>query len=85
MEYAMYLESERQAGRIKWWRRQIPIPIEINGKHICKLIVDFLVELPSGEREYQEVKSKATKTPIYNLKLKLLRATHPDINYRIIE
>lgn len=83
--YAMWLESEKQAGRVLWWRRQVPIQITVNEIDICKLLVDFLVGYPDGTQQYREIKSEATKTPIYRLKLKLLRATHPDINYKIVD
>lgn len=85
MQYGMYLESERQAGRIKWWRRQVPVELIVNDTKVCKLIVDFLFQYPDGQQEYHEVKSPATKTPVYNLKLRLLRALHPQLTYRIIE
>jgi hypothetical protein len=81
----MWLESERQAGRIKWWRRQIPIKLEVNGKLICRIVVDFKICLPSGDIEFHEVKGRATRTPLYNLKLKLLRALYPELTYKIIE
>jgi hypothetical protein len=84
-DYAMWLESEKQAGRVLWWRRQVPIQIEINDVKVCKLVCDFLVGFPDGTQQYHEVKSKATKTPIFRLKYKLLLATHPDIKYKIIE
>jgi len=85
MFYAMWLESERQASRIKWWRRQVPIELVVNDQKVCKLVVDFLVGFPDGRQEYHEVKSVATKTPIYNLKMKLFRALHPNITYKIID
>lgn len=81
----MWLESEKQAGRVLWWRRQEPIQITVNDVKICKLIVDFLVGYPDSHQEYHEIKSEATKTPLFKLKHKLLLATHPDINYRIVE
>lgn len=84
-DYAMWLESERQAGRIQWWRRQVPIQITINDVNICKLVVDFLIGYPDSRQEYHEIKSEATKTPLFKLKHKLLLATHPKIDYKIIE
>ena len=83
--YALWLESERQAGRILWWRRQEPIQITVNDQKICKLIVDFLVGFPDGHQEYHEIKSRATKTDVFRLKYKLLRAVRPELNYKIIE
>jgi hypothetical protein len=85
LEYAMYLYGEIEQGRIRWWRRQVPIQLTVNDQKICKLVVDFLVGFPDGRQEYHEVKSAATKTPMFNLKLKLLRALHPELIYRVIQ
>lgn len=85
MEYAMYLESERQAGRIKWWRRQIPVKLEVNGIKVATMNVDFKVEYPDGHQEYHEVKSKATlELDYYRLKLRLFKALFPDEIYKVI-
>ena len=81
----MYLESERQADRISWWRRQVPIKLMVNDVKVATMNVDFLVGFPDGHQEYHEVKSSATKTDYFRLKLRLLKALHPDLNYRIIE
>lgn len=83
--YALWLESEKQAGRVLWWRRQVPIQITVNDVKVCKLVVDFLVGYPDSHQEYHEIKSEATKTPLFRLKHKLLLATHPDITYKIID
>lgn len=84
--YAMWLESEKQAGRVLWWRRQIPINLEVNGKLITKMKIDFLVGFPDGTQEYHEVKSQATKADrAYNIRRKLFLALNPDITYKIID
>jgi hypothetical protein len=63
----------------------VPIQITVNDVKVCKLIVDFLVGFPDGHQEYHEIKSEATKTPLYRLKYKLLKAVHPQLTYKIIE
>ncbi len=82
----MWLESERQAGRIKWWRRQIPVKLIVNGIKVATMNIDFKVEYPDGHQEFHEVKSKATQQEMYyRLKLRLFKALFPDAIYKIIE
>ena len=56
---------------------------EINGKLICKYIADFTyvewkIEGPEGQLGRQVVEDvKGFKTPIYNLKKKLVQALYP--------
>jgi hypothetical protein len=86
MEYAMYLESERQAGRVKWIRRQIPVKLIVRGKLICGMRIDFKVGYPDGHFEYHEVKSAITKKqPDYVIKKKLFEALNPDTVYKVID
>ena len=81
----MWLESERQAGRIKWWRRQIPVKLEVNGIKVATMNIDFKCEYPDGHQEYHEVKSAATsKDMYYRLKFRLFKALFPDVIYQII-
>ena len=75
--YAAKLDAWKRAGIIVGWERQVDIPLVVNGKKVCKMVADFLVD-----GEYVEV--KGVKTAAYNIKLKLLKALYPDIRYRIV-
>jgi hypothetical protein len=81
------LKHARGADRVDRWERQVKIPIIVNAEHVCDIIPDFFVCYADGRKEFLEVKSDATTTPLYRLKRKLLNATflkyHPDINYRV--
>lgn len=69
----------QRAGQITELRRQVPYVIEINGKHICKWIADF-VYLKDGIEHVED--SKGFKTPEYRLKRKLVEAIY---GFRILE
>lgn len=70
-EYAMYLDSEMKAGRIKSWTPQKRIELcGENGSHICNYYIDFMVERNDGVTELIEV--KGFETAIWRLKWKLL-------------
>lgn len=72
----------RGKERIRDWRRQVPWPLLVNGKLVCRMVVDFEVHYVDGRVEYVEV--KGMQTDVYRLKLKLLRALFPEINYVIV-
>lgn len=55
-----------------------------NGKKICTIIPDFLIELHDGQFEVHEVKSVVTMTPTWALKRKLFEDNYPEIVYRVI-
>ena len=80
--HAAELDIEHKAGRNIGWTPQVAKRIEVNGIFICKMILDFEVKLALGRFRYDEV--KGVKTPVYRLKLKLLKACYPDIDLRIV-
>ena len=55
-------------------------PLMINGKRVATYIGDFKYWSPS-ENEWiiEDVKSEATKTPLYRLKKKILEAQEPPV------
>ena len=63
------------------WQAQMPVPLMVNGKHICTMVLDFLVLGPKGNY-YIEVKGH--ETAVYKLKLKLFKALYPEIDLRIV-
>lgn len=86
-EYARRLELMRQAvlpdrDRPVAWKLQQSIKLEVNGKLICRYIVDFVVHFADGHEEYHEVKGFETET--WKIKEKLFRAIHPEWQLKII-
>ena len=80
--YAAYLDRAVKAGLLVGWERQKPIVLVVNGVKVCKMIADFLVHERGGVQRYVEV--KGVRTAAYNLKLKLLKALHPDLPYSLV-
>lgn len=79
-EYAKQLDWRLRAGNIKSWERQKKISIDVNGKHICNYYCDFLIIHPDGSREYVEIKSDITETPLWRIKWKLFEANLDQID-----
>ncbi len=52
------------------------IPLVVEGIHIADYIGDFLYVTAQGNVVLEDVKSPATKTPLYRLKRKLVEALH---------
>ena len=74
--YLHYRAMERN-GEIINLERQIPFPVQINGKHICKYFADFVYTDNKGNRHVIDVKSKMTeKLPVFRLKKKLVEALY---------
>lgn len=70
-EYAKQLDWKLRAGTIKEWQRQVKISLDVNGKHICNYFCDFLIIHLDDQREYVEIKSDITETPLWRIKWKL--------------
>jgi hypothetical protein len=62
--------------RVRSWKRQVPIKLEVNGVLVTTYIVDFVVTYWDGHEELHEVKGLETET--WRLKEKLFRALFPD-------
>ena len=69
------LESQ---GRIDNLRLQPRIALMVNGVKIGHYITDFQYDI-SGKQVIEDVKSKATRTPIYKLKKKILETYDPPV------
>ena len=66
----------QRAGQISDLRRQIPYPLVVNGKTVCKLVVDFDYR-ENGQLIVEDTKSEFTrKLPVWRLKSKLFTAIH---------
>lgn len=75
------LQILEKAGVIRSLERQSVFPIVVNGVKVCKMIVDHTF-FEGNTRVVEETKSKPTRTPVYRLKVKLLKATQPGITFR---
>lgn len=73
------LNQMRKAGIIKNLELQPRVPIYVNEKKVADYVGDFRYENQDGEIILEDVKSEATKTPVYRLKKKLLEAQIPPI------
>ncbi len=81
--FAMELDLAWRLKQVKEWRRQVEVPLAVNGKPICKLVVDFEVRYPDGTTEFVEVKGVQTRD--WRIKWKLFDALYPDAKKRIIK
>ena len=63
---------EKKAKKIKDFKTQVTIPLDVNGYHICNYIIDFVVEHLDGTKEY--VEAKGYKFPTWVIKWKLFEA-----------
>lgn len=81
--HAAELDIQKRCGLVSDWRSQVPFQITVNGKNICRVVIDFGVDMPNGTTHYEEV--KGFETEIYHLKKKLLLACYPGIDYRVVK
>jgi hypothetical protein len=65
------LKILQASGLISGLRLQVPYQINVNGKKICRYVADF-VYIEDGKEVVEDV--KGMKTPVYNLKKKLMEA-----------
>jgi len=82
-KYAEELYLRVCANDIYSWRRQVPLRLNVQGHHICKAVVDFVIMHNDGSIEYVEV--KGYETAVYKLKRKLIAALYPDIKYTVVK
>jgi hypothetical protein len=86
-QYAHFLDLEKKRGKIKEWKRQVKISLDVNGNHIANYFCDFEVLTADDSVQLHEV--KGFETEVYRLKRKLLEATylkdHPEVEYIVIK
>jgi hypothetical protein len=71
------LKILERIGAIKNLKLQPEFPLIVNGKKVCSYVADFSFwDARFGESVIEDVKSKATKTPLYQLKKKLFEALY---------
>ena len=73
-EYYAMLKLRKYAGEIVSFELQKPFPIIVNGIKICTYKADFVEYDKDGNRTVIDV--KGFKTPVYNLKKKLMKAVY---------
>lgn len=70
------LVALESAGAISGLRRQVRIPIRVNGVRVCVYVADA-VYCEGGRRVIEDTKSEVTRRlPVYRLKRKLLAAIY---------
>jgi hypothetical protein len=73
--YAHLLTLQR-CGQISELELQPKFSIDVNGIHICNYFADFMYK-KDGVYITEDVKSPASRTPQYRLKIKLVNALYP--------
>lgn len=65
------LKIVQASGLITDLRLQVPYQITVNGKKVCRYVADFVYS-ENGKEVVEDV--KGMRTPVYNLKKKLMEA-----------
>ena len=83
---AAQLDALRKAKvaseRVVEVRRQVSVPLLVNGKTVATWKVDFLVTYANGREVYLE--AKGFETADYRIKRKLFEALYPERELRIV-
>lgn len=91
--YAAELDLRIRVGEVKSWKRQVKIPLDINGRpwishangevgvedgtHIASYFMDFVVHMKDGIYEYVEVKGLELET--WRLKYRLFEGIYGEL------
>lgn len=77
-QYARNLDLRKHAlvDRVKEWKAQVPVKLEVNGHLVTTYVCDFVVEYVDGRIEWVEIKGFETET--WKIKEKLFRALFPE-------
>ncbi len=78
--YAAELHMRFRAGQLQNVEKQVTMPLLVNGRTVCKMVIDFRLTYPDGRTELQDV--KGCVTPVWRLKAKLFEAIY---GYKIVE
>lgn len=73
------LKLLQAAGEVWNLELQPRIPLMVNGVKVGTYIADFRYNKSDGTLVIEDVKSPATKTPVYNLKKKILLTYNPPV------
>jgi hypothetical protein len=80
--YSYHLKPQLDDGRISDLEFQPRIKCEVGGTLVCTYIADFRYQDLNNETIVIEV--KGYETDIYKLKMKLVRALHPQLKILVI-
>lgn len=84
--YAADLDLMLRAGKIVSWERQVKIPLDVNGYHICNYYIDFKVYHKDKTIEYVETKGYATD--VWKMKWKIFEALYankPNVRLTVVK
>lgn len=81
--YAEQLHLRKLAGEILEIHPQYCLRLDIDGKHICKYYVDFMVILKDGSEQYHEV--KGFETDVWRIKWKMALAIYGEEKFVLIK
>ena len=85
-DHCLFLESEKNAGRITKWQYEKFYNLEVNGHLVCKILPDFTVTYPDGRVSVHEIKGgNATKTDGWRIRMKLFKVLYPHIEYVLFD
>jgi protein associated with RNAse G/E len=78
MEYRKYLDVLLKAGEVIEIMEQVPFPVILKGKKICRYELDFEVLYPDGTYKYIDVKgyTKGAAYSMFRLKKKLVECIY---------
>lgn len=80
--YAVELDKQLIDNKIKSWRRQEKISLDVNGVHIGNYYIDFVATHHDGHEEYIEV--KGFKTEVWLMKWRLAKALYPNRLFTLV-
>lgn len=78
----LVLKDMEKHGEIAHLARQITFSMIVNGKLICKLVVDFYYHDIKRNKEIAE-DAKGWQTPVSKIKMKLAAALYPTIEWKL--
>ena len=84
--YAMELDLLLRGKAIRGWKRQVRIPLDVNGHHIANYVMDFVVDELDGTERWVEV--KGFQTDMWRMKWKLLLALYeekPNVKIELVK
>lgn len=81
--YAEELDTRVRCKDIRSWERQVRIPLDVNGAHICDYVMDFVITHNDETKEFVEV--KGFEKPEWKLKWKLLQAIFPTLRLTLVK
>jgi len=66
----------QKAGQLTDLRCQVAFDLRVNNIAVAIYVADFTYHTPDGARVVEDVKCPPTRTPLYRLKKKLMKAVH---------